>query len=51
MIRGSDVNNLPPCMFQNDETEQEPEADRGDDKHIDRSNAVGMVPQKGEASL
>jgi len=45
------MNDLPPVMVQNDETEQKPEADGRDNEQVDGGNAVGMVPQKGEPAL
>ena len=45
------MNNLPPVMIQNDETEQKPEADGRDDKQVDCSDAVGMISQKGQPVL
>ena len=45
------MNNLPPVMGQNDETEQKPEAYSRDNEQIDGGNAISMVPQKGEPAL
>lgn len=47
----SEMNDLPPVMFQNDKTEKKPEADGRHDEHIDGGNAVGVVPRVGEPPL
>ena len=51
MVCGSDMNNSTTIMIQNNKSKQKPEADGRDDKQVHGSDAVGMVPQKGEPCL
>jgi hypothetical protein len=45
------MNNLPPVMLENDETEQQPKSDGRNHKQVDGGDAVGMVPQECQPPL
>jgi hypothetical protein len=45
------MNDLAPVVIENNQTVQQLETNRRNDKEVDRGNAIGMVAQKGPPTL